>query len=49
MNSLVDFSIVAAFVIYSITVGFMSRKQASKASACVLLVSNLRPLPSEGK
>jgi Na+/proline symporter len=30
MNPMIDFAIVAAFVIYSITVGFMSRKQASK-------------------
>ncbi len=30
MNSFIDFAIVAAFVIYSVTIGFMSRKQASK-------------------
>jgi len=30
MNSTIDFAIVAAFVIYSITIGFMSRKQASR-------------------
>ena len=30
MTSFVDFAIVAAFVIYSITIGFMSRKQASR-------------------